>query len=395
MRYGDIKWLLLSTLCLYGSTALGAYAEFTICGGEGAIYQPRWGQTEPLGNDLVMPYPVPGQPLVIKRGSHLGIRINWEGRPQCNHWRVAKSKLYRANPDIVYWSEIGDPHGSHRANETHCFPHPYPPAGVPNYVEKAYLELEIISCQGVINPIFTITPVYIVLDTPVYPMTIPWISVLDYSCEWARTTNTSLNATNALTSYFNFYSNYDFTNLYYTPDWNDSGEMFYLKAFLQRQLTPFDPRLRGQCNDFADFLLCLVTSIGAYEMKCNRTWSVYDAYWGASDVDGSGWVLETHLMEPAGILHPVGSYIFSYHQFPNVLLGNQWYVWDSSFRSVAYGDCLYLERENVYETFYLVNLFHYFYNYTYQYSVFPHSSPPWNPWPTNGFIPVLTADDIY
>lgn len=364
MACGIYKWLLLSNCVFFVSTAFGVYAEFTICGGEGAIYQPRWGQTEPLVNDLVSPYPIPGNPLVIKRGSHLGVKINWEGGPQCNHWRVAYSRLYRENPEIVYWTEIDDPHGFHRANQTHCFPHPYPPAGVPNYVEKAYLELEIISCQGVINPLTAVTPVYIVLDDPVQPMTIPWITVLDYSCEWARTSSTSLSATNNLTILFNFFGQYDPENFYFTSGMTDFGEIFHLEDFIN-----FGPPFIGQCNDFADFLMCLATSIGAYEMKCHRTWSFSDAFLNG----GQGWLLETPIIDPAGNIHEIGYFLFTYHQFPNTYLNNQWYVWDSSFRNTAYGDCLQLQRENIYETYYLVNQFHYFDNYTYQYSVLPHS----------------------
>ncbi|MCS7266413.1 MAG: hypothetical protein NZ805_16480, partial [Armatimonadetes bacterium] len=93
-----------------------------------------------------------------------------------------------------------------------------------------------------------------------------WVFVLMFSCVWARGESTQDGAANKLTDELYNRGTYNGGQHAFTTSETDSGEAFYLKAFLQHYLFPW-----GQCNDFADFLVCLVTSVGAYAMKAQRT----------------------------------------------------------------------------------------------------------------------------
>jgi hypothetical protein len=93
-----------------------------------------------------------------------------------------------------------------------------------------------------------------------------WVSVLRISCQWARGESTVEGAARKLTEMTHQNTTYDTEALLFCyPPLPDQGEYFYLKLFLNRGM-------RGQCNEIADFLCCLMTSVGirASVQRTNR-----------------------------------------------------------------------------------------------------------------------------
>jgi hypothetical protein len=109
---------------------------------------------------------------------------------------------------------------------------------------------------------FTRFTIFVVLDEPKEPMNPAWVSVLRISCQWARGESTVEGAARKLTMELHRNGNYNGGELAYTryPSDPDTGEYFYLRAYLEDDLGR--GRYWGQCNDFADFLTCLITSVG-------------------------------------------------------------------------------------------------------------------------------------
>jgi len=113
---------------------------------------------------------------------------------------------------------------------------------------------------------FTRFTVFVVLDEPKEPMNPAWVSVLRISCQWARGESTVEGAARKLTEMTHQNTTYDTEALLFCyPPLPDQGEYFYLKLFLNRGM-------RGQCNEIADFLCCLMTSVGirASVQRTNR-----------------------------------------------------------------------------------------------------------------------------
>jgi hypothetical protein len=115
------------------------------------------------------------------------------------------------------------------------------------------------------------SPLYAVLAAPEAPMTQPWVGVLEDACTWAKGTADAVSATTAVTK--GLYSNghYDPANAptYVTIDTATLVEEFKLQSFLAG-VPPTYPAPSGQCNDFADFLVCLSNSLGAMPLKSQR-----------------------------------------------------------------------------------------------------------------------------
>ena len=235
---------------------------------------------------------------------------------------------------------------------------------------------------------FTRFNVFVVLDEPKAPMNPAWVSVLRISCQWARGENTPDGAANVLTQRLWENGIYDPQRQWYTRNETDSGETFYLKAFLDGVL---GQPLTGQCNDFADFLVCLITSVGAYEAKAQRTYSLTIVYGGYDDPDGSGWRFQTYEVDPApqsGGL-PNQEFEFTYHQFTIVGSG----VRDGTVK-FASGIALGWERDTTYKLA-LVKWFREWQNHVIVRTIGPNDpGNPWNPTPATGFVPVVTAADL-
>lgn len=154
---------------------------------------------------------------------------------------------------------------------------------------------------------------YGVLATPTAPMSQPWVQILDDACNWALNATNATDATTGLTMQF-----YD--HAWYRPDrnfgWDTLGttpETFYLGDFLNGSTTT-DPdyanidSMHGQCNDFADFLVCLSNALGARPLQAQKSNNPAD--------DNAGFDTNPVTLAPDydGPAEPVP---FRYHQFGN------------------------------------------------------------------------------
>ena len=110
---------------------------------------------------------------------------------------------------------------------------------------------------------------YASLAGPSAPMSTPWVSVLDYACNWAARTTDAPTATALLTTGFYFASHYNGGTGGFVDNLTDTGETFHLKSFLTTS-----PPLSGQCNDFSDFLVCASNALGALGLLSQRSTSV-------------------------------------------------------------------------------------------------------------------------
>lgn len=117
---------------------------------------------------------------------------------------------------------------------------------------------------------------YAVVATPTAPMASPWVSVLNYACNWAKRTTSATSATTALTTGLYNAGHYNQGHpTGFTGPFVDGQEDFYPAKFINAGLT-------GQCNDFADFLCCVSNSIGAVSLQPQRSASVKDYNNGSS-----------------------------------------------------------------------------------------------------------------
>jgi hypothetical protein len=238
---------------------------------------------------------------------------------------------------------------------------------------------------------FTRFTVFVVLDEPKAPMNPAWVIVLRISCQWARGIATAEAAAKVLTE--NLYLNGviinpgAWPNMQFIRNATDDGEIFYLRKFIESGFY-------GYSSDFADFLVCLVTSVGAYEMKVQRTYSLNVIYTlSATDPDKGGWTILTNLIDPAGALQSANHYEFPYTQF--AIVGSD--VWDGSLAIVIEGHTnlpIKWARDSKYKPV-LVQFFRYYENHTLVLQKFPgEEGEPWNPTPANGFVPQVTAADL-
>jgi hypothetical protein len=253
----------------------------------------------------------------------------------------------------------------------------------------------VICYRGSWGPTYYLTPIYssevfVVLDAPKAPMSPAWVNVLRKSCVWARETTTPGRAAELLTIALWQNGRYDPEHRipntqFYTSNEGDSGENFHLRSFLEDAYFP-----RGQCNDFADFLLCLVTSVGAYEMKAQRTYSFNAVYWGLRDSDRGGWNFRTLQIDPAGDEGP-STKTFTYHQYATV--GSQ--VWDGCFAFIQnYSTVLAIgwQRDTVYRSS-LIDRFLEYQNHQLVRTIGAgEPGNPWNPTPSDGFMPAVTTE---
>lgn len=214
---------------------------------------------------------------------------------------------------------------------------------------------------------------FIVLDTPRFPQDalnfgkdIPWVSVLRVSCDWARLARAKDEASILLTDRLWTQGHYGYLEeqeviyrmlnrgiVFYTSeehlaDWGPTfprdplnwGEYFYLRWFLQDPYFPY-----GQCNDFADFLYCLIQSVGAGEGAFGYGRLLIDRTAIPQDITTGDFI--TWPIAPAGYERPPDhpplggedlviyggkGYWWNYHQFVtyfNSYTGDS-YVWDGT-----------------------------------------------------------------
>lgn len=105
---------------------------------------------------------------------------------------------------------------------------------------------------------------YATLAPPTAPMAEPWVGVLNHACDWAKGASDATAATTAVTKGEYDHCTYNGGHAAYTPQClQDGQETFHLQAMLGD--------MKGQCNDFSDFLCCLSTALGAKSLQSQRS----------------------------------------------------------------------------------------------------------------------------
>jgi hypothetical protein len=233
-------------------------------------YPLRWGEREPPNADMVAMPPgldtsrtIPTSPRCYKVGKS-GFWLSYS---------VEDAGLV-GGLFVVVWDEI--------TGETVWQRYYYPVwrEGVvsldglvlPSYITVLGFQVVWLGWLGY-GSMFTRFTIFVVLDEPKEPMNPAWVSVLRISCQWARGESTVEGAAIALTQKLWENGHYNGGNPGYTHYFRDANglpiddrERFYLKAFLEDPWFPY-----GQCNDFADFLVCLMISVGVPIDKARRT----------------------------------------------------------------------------------------------------------------------------
>ena len=202
-----------------------------------------------------------GSPLCVKMGSGFGCRLRLSGgNSSVLGWEVGYARLVSRTSGQVYWT-VNDPGVGNLISPSATYSLP----NIPSLVDYARLEMSfVIYYWGPWGPVYYITPpysseeVFIVLDEPKAPMSPARVSVLRKSCDWAKGESTQDGAARKLTIELHKNGNYDGGLEAYTrlPSDPDTGETLYLMEYLKTG------RFEGQCNDFADFLVYLMTSVG-------------------------------------------------------------------------------------------------------------------------------------
>ena len=230
----------------------------------------------------------------------------------------------------------------------------------------------------------TPSEVFVVLDAPKAPMSPAWVSVLRTSCVWARETVTPSTAAERLTKELFLNRGYD-GNETFVYNVTENGESLRLRSFIQRWSVDV------QCNDFADFLVCLINSLGAYESNAQRTYSPNVACFNPGTSE-SGWRLWTNVVDPAGIRYGRSQFHVSYHQFACV--GEL--VWDATYAFIHENTatyCIGWERDGQYRTRLVYRFLYYEPNNAQPVRILrpDEQGNPWNPAPSGGFTPEVVA----
>jgi hypothetical protein len=141
-------------------------------------------------------------------------------------------------------------------------------------------------------------------------MSTPWKGVLNYSCVFAQGLDDKDLIQQTLT--WKMYDNGRYLG-YLDPVFHSGDEVFHLKSFLNAA-TPF----LGECNDFANFLTCMVRSLGAGSAVSTRTYPYSAMYFPDGPFyQTSGWGIKTKEFIKAGTTSSMTT-TFTYHQFVKV-----------------------------------------------------------------------------
>jgi len=329
---------LASNLCMAQQPAY----EFPLSGSQ--LYRLRWGLQEGSA-DLVPFPPVLGQPVCAQKGSTLQLGIRWNSQHgRLLGWMPLQVVLSRAGTGEVIWQH---PYSGSNWLAPDAV---YPLRALPDHVEYATLWSEglLLVWTGSwplpvgVMPYSTVnTPseVFVVLDAPKAPMSPAWVNVLRLSCDWASRAADEATAARTVTNALHLNGTYNGGWSAHTESFTDSDETFYVADFILSGLT-------GQCNDFADFLLCLQTSVGIGNRWVQRSHPLAEASRNVQINNQTYTVLDfiTNNLDAA----PWGSSMYDgvamwwYHQF---CVNNSGQVWDgciqfdrpSSFRLAVIG----------------------------------------------------------
>ena len=331
----------------------------------GTSYQLRWGEQEGP-QDLVTPWPPQwtSGPYCFKMDTEIGVSVVADPGENIKRWKLTGARLFSFYALDYLWTVGEGPWKE--PGQTQAL------GDLPPWIDVVWLEGDVViemalpppppggedsagvGGMAVTDSFSECSSIYVVLDQPKPPMANAWTGVLGYSCFWAMGEDTAAGANRALTDALWTNGTYNGGEEAYTTDETDSGETFHLKSFLNHPNCPW-----GQCNDFADFLICLSTSVGASDMRAQRSNAMV------------GPLYITNYLSPAG--KPGGSFPWAYHQF--ALLSSN--VWDGCINLYGYGVPKDWARDS-----------------TYQSQLVKHYNPSgtWLPTPSGGFTPLVTTN---
>jgi len=374
-------------------------------------YNIRWGKQEgdadlvKCRHGLTVGYSF--GPACFKKGSYIIVSLVLDDTPEDKvviDWHHVENGLYRA---------IGvDSNGNPVTEETAFMNLPVQEQGqgvgkvfimgpLPDWIEWCVLKVRVIFVhqgkQGRVGvSALHWCEIFTVLDEPKAPMNPAWVSVLRISCQWARGESTVEGAARKLTMELHRNGNYNGGELAYTryPSDPDTGEYFYLRAYLEDDLGR--GRYWGQCNDFADFLTCLITSVGT-PRSVQRTHPLVTIRRITDLPNGNpGYLLvfETNPLDaaPTGPSSWDGQSSWAYHQFCLDWANNE--VWDGSIAFILDSFVFGLPREPDYRN-HLVLRYIFLDLMTRQEVRIDDPSFFWQPTPSpSGFIPGVYASAL-
>lgn len=374
--------------------------KIVVEGQSGDWYQIRHGLQDSEGDLIVGPFL--GEPLCFKMGSRLGLQIEWEETTP-GDWYLYFSELESLAGGPQYWWE-GPSYVAYGPNDTHWFPDE-----APDFIERALLKAMIILATPNEDPPETgfmstgwyyTSETFFVLDAPVTPMAPAWANVLRISCTWAREETTAAGAAAKLTEKLLRNGRYvPIDGWWYAipgdggspPEWYIEDEAFYLRSFIEGHIDSVP--LKGQCNDFADFLVCLTTSVGGYPMRAQRSYSLAKAMYLPHSPDWPRWKIYTNPVFYAPWNGESAGYEerdFNYHQFATYT----GYVWDAAMHfGGSPGIAINWLATGTYKTR-LVEYFEKFFEEGGSQIVMPGSGDPWSLHPAAGVNLVLFAASI-
>lgn len=355
------------------STGLAAKVVFVVAQGAGQLHDLRWGLTTLPADQVVQQWGVPQNgdredafPLCATAGTQLGVKIEWENGETPRPWTVACALLKSTNSQQTYWFEGLSTF--HAPNDIHTFPIP-----LPTILDRLVLTGGVIIRQpfGLPGaPPTRRTIIYNVLSAPQAPMQPAWVSVLNWSTVWGYGATTPSQATTLLGDQLHARGTYNGGFNSYIASASDSGETFQLRRFLNDPIFPY-----GECNEFADFLVCLANSVGGLNLVAQRSNSIFgNVGFNFNTIDPTG--------TNSGNQPHRGQW--RYHQFgvnPNA----NFEVWDGCLDffapTVPAGPIWGLGRDTTY------------YGGAWdQGLVSSYISGSWSPRPAGGFVPVLTTN---
>lgn len=242
----------------------------------------RWGNQEPPDADRV-PFPpgwlINGDPCCFKAGATVRLSLK-QIAPDPVHGRIVECGVGYLT---LYSRVTGEVLRTYPNAYFLPADQPYDFGPLVEWVEYASLELAVYvvyeSGWGEDGYHGFVDEMFIVLDEPKSPMNPAWVSVLRISCRWARGETTPDGAARKLTEMTHKNTTYDAEALLFCyPPLPDQGEYFFLKLFME------DPqrKMRGQCNEIADFLCCLMTSVGiraSVQRTNRRPFPIEKAFW--------------------------------------------------------------------------------------------------------------------
>jgi hypothetical protein len=178
------------------------------------------------------------------------------------------------------------------------------PGDIPDRVDWCRLDIEIVASAGAMGEeeppppstyIIGTSDVYVVLTTPQSPTITAWINILQFSTTAASHAEDEQTAQQMLV--WEMWGAFDYLprNEPYWTSTSGNTETFYAKYF-------FDNKY-GQCNDFADGLVCAGSVLGIYSTP-QRSYPN----------DGNKLRIQTDPVHPAGGT-PGGTPAFRFHQF--------------------------------------------------------------------------------